>query len=74
MESNGVGTDASIPQHIQNIIDRGYVQVVSTQRLLEPTNLGIALARCYYAIDPDLIQPTVRASIEKMVNSIAKVS
>ena len=73
MESNKIGTDASIPQHIQNIIDRGYVQVSTAQRLLDPTNLGIALARCYYAIDPDLVQPTVRASIEEMVNSIAKV-
>lgn len=72
MESNGIGTDASIPQHIQNIIDRDYAKIIG-QRTLEPTNLGIAMGRCYYAIDPELINPSVRSHIEIMVNKIAKV-
>jgi len=72
MEANGIGTDASIPQHIQNIIDREYVRIIG-QRVLEPTNLGIAMARCYYTIDPELIKPAVRSHIEMMVNKIAKV-
>merc|ERR1719447_2728436 len=27
MDQKGIGTDASIPQHVQNICDRNYVQV-----------------------------------------------
>jgi DNA topoisomerase III len=48
MEANEIGTDASIPTHIKNIIDRGYVKVNAKKgRALVPTNLGMALARAY---------------------------
>lgn len=73
MEANEIGTDASIPTHIKNIIDRGYVKVNAKKgRALVPTNLGMSLARAYCKIDSELILPSVRAYIEKSCSRVAK--
>jgi DNA topoisomerase-3 len=70
MEENGIGTDASIPSHIKNIIDKGFV-TVGPGRTFIPSSLGMALARGLCDIDPELILPSVRANIEKSCSSIA---
>jgi len=72
MEKNGIGTDASMPGHIQNIVDRGYTEVVEPGRRLQPTMLGCAFVKGLLAIDRELVRPTVRARIEKDVSDIAK--
>lgn len=71
MEKHGIGTDASIPVHINNICERNYVQVQAGRRLV-PTALGIALIRGYQSIDADLCLPDIRGFIEQQITLIGK--
>jgi DNA topoisomerase-3 len=73
MEKHGIGTDASIPVHINNICERNFVSIQSGRRVV-PTELGITLIRGYQTIDPELCKPQVRAYVEKQIDLVAKNS
>ncbi len=52
MEKHNIGTDASMPVHIANIINREYVKVEGHGRVLLPTDLGMKLITNLRKIDP----------------------
>ena len=44
MEKHGIGTDASISTHIENIQKRNYVELIPGRKL-KPSRLGLVLAQ-----------------------------
>lgn len=70
MDSNGIGTDATIAQHIKTLIDRSYVQRVGQSMV--PTSLGLALAAAYEGLGlVSLLLPQLRAQTEAAMGDIA---
>lgn len=67
MDKNGIGTDATIAEHIAKIIDRGYVVAKQQQKTkyLVPSQLGIGLVEGYNAIgfDRSLSKPHLRREV-----------
>jgi DNA topoisomerase-3 len=47
MDKNGIGTDATIAEHISTILKRGYAEKLPQGLQFTPTTLGIALVNGY---------------------------
>ncbi|OSD06958.1 prokaryotic type I DNA topoisomerase [Trametes coccinea BRFM310] len=76
MDEHGIGTDATIAQHIQTIIDRGYVieRMQGATKYLIPSTLGIGLVEGYDAIgfDQSLSKPELRRETERRMVDICQ--
>jgi DNA topoisomerase-3 len=70
MDRNGIGTDATIAQHITTIQDREYAQKDGAQRF-SPTPLGIALVEGYNSMGYQLNKPDLRREMEHECNLVA---
>ena len=70
MDKNGIGTDATIHEHIQTVQDRNYA--VKEKNEFKPTPQGIALVEVYQNFDLKLYKPYLRAQMEKEMTMIAK--
>uniref|UniRef100_A0A8C9GT69 DNA topoisomerase n=1 Tax=Piliocolobus tephrosceles TaxID=591936 RepID=A0A8C9GT69_9PRIM len=73
MDKHGIGTDATMHEHIENIQKRNYV-FKNSKNLFIPTNLGIALILSYKLIKDigiDLTEPELRSNMEKDMSLVA---
>ena len=71
MEQHGIGTDASIPTHINNVEKRKYVSIDQKTRRVDVTDLGFVLVAGYDAVDPELASPFTRKAVENQLDLIA---
>jgi DNA topoisomerase-3 len=69
MDKNGIGTDATIAQHIKTIQERQYARKKGIY--FEPTDLGLALVEAYEIMSYELSRPNLRAKMEAEMNDIS---
>jgi len=70
MDRNGIGTDATIAQHITTICDRNYAEKDGNLRF-QPTKLGIALVEGYNSMGYQLNKPDLRRHMEAECSAVA---
>ena len=70
MNNTGIGTDATIHEHIKNVQEREYVRKQST--FLIPTRLGLSLVDVYAKMGIELYKPFLRAQMEADMKAIAQ--
>ncbi|KAG0664482.1 DNA topoisomerase [Maudiozyma exigua] len=76
MDANGIGTDATIAEHIEKIKARNYItsDKVSKETYLNPTVLGIALVQGFEAIglEDSFAKPFQRREMEDDLKKICR--
>eukprot|EP00347_Sterkiella_histriomuscorum_P012229 403369401 len=70
MDQNGIGTDATIHEHIKKIQERQYAMVQGKK--FKPTLLGQSLIDAYEEIGVDIHKPYLRAQMEREMRLIAE--
>ncbi|GMH33038.1 hypothetical protein BSKO_00872 [Bryopsis sp. KO-2023] len=71
MEAFGIGTDATVAEHIQKQLDRGYAHK-NHQMQFSPSSIGEGLIMAYYRMGLDrLWEPELRGQIELGINEVA---
>ncbi|CAK85874.1 unnamed protein product (macronuclear) [Paramecium tetraurelia] len=70
MDKNGIGTDATIHEHINTIQERDYA--IKKGQIIKPTKLGLALVESYEVLGFTLHKPHLRALMEQRMNEVAQ--
>ena len=70
MDKNGIGTDATIAQHILTIQQRNYTK--KQNGCFKPTRLGYALIKAYLGVGINLVKPEMRAALERRLKNICE--
>lgn len=70
MDKHGIGTDATIHEHIKNVQVREYCY--KRGQSLVPTALGTSLVDVYASIGIELYKPYLRAQMEADMKNIAE--
>lgn len=70
MDRLGIGTDATIAEHIKTILERKFA--VKTGGVFRPTQLGFALIGAYQLLNLPLIHPHKRAETEVLYTKVAQ--
>ncbi|PVG02713.1 prokaryotic type I DNA topoisomerase [Serendipita vermifera] len=74
MDKNGIGTDATIAQHIHTIVEREYVmeRMEGSTKYLVPSTLGVGLVHGYNQIglEKSLSKPQLRRETERSMVQI----
>ncbi|KAF9763260.1 DNA topoisomerase 3 [Nosema granulosis] len=68
MDKNGIGTDATIHEHIQKIQERKYAKKVGASII--PEKLGIALIRGYTSSNLEFSKPFLRKNLELKLKEV----
>ncbi|KAI7839931.1 hypothetical protein COHA_006325 [Chlorella ohadii] len=72
MEEYGIGTDATVADHIQKQLERGYAVKDEASMQFSPTPLGEALISAYRKMGlANLWLPTLRGVIERNITAVA---
>ena len=69
MDEEGIGTDATIAEHISKIQTRGYCQKVGN--IFYPCPMGLALVLGYESMGFDFAKPTLRADMERSMRQVS---
>lgn len=68
MDKNGIGTDATIHEHIQKIQDRKYAKKINYR--FRPLDLGSNLINAYNLIELPISEPTLRKNLEENLKKV----
>eukprot|EP00871_Galdieria_phlegrea_P003733 jgi/Galph1/4360/GphlegSOOS_G2984.1 len=70
MDTYGIGTDATVAEHIRKIQEREYV--IKQKDVFYPMALGLALVEAFEACGALLARPTCRAEQEQLLKQISQ--